>query len=108
MLTAGLLKMEDFKLDSKLYLSGQRALLGMIYPAIRAISVGITEKKLFIKCYLDRPPNDDDYENLSCIAGEILSDFSNLNEVQEICEFNLNPTNNLDRLMGFLYFRKEN
>jgi len=97
-----------FEHNSLLLLSAQRALLGAIYPEIRAIAVGIEAGKLYIKCYLDRPPTEADYENLGVIATEIYADMHHEAErVEEICEYSLAPFNQLDRLMAFVYMRKE-
>lgn len=99
--------MENFEHHVELILSGSRALLGQIYPEIRAISAGILEKKLFIKCYLDRPVNNDDYENLNEISAMILGDFPEIDKTDEICEYNMSPFNQLDPLSGWLYMKKE-
>ncbi|HOY96206.1 MAG TPA: hypothetical protein PK509_10730 [Catalimonadaceae bacterium] len=88
-------------------LSIQRALWGMIYPSIRAISVGFEgTKKLKVIYYLDREPNDDDYENLSDVTGEVCSDIA-FKEVEEICKFSLEPFSKLDNLESWVYIRKE-
>ena len=91
----------------KVLLSTQRALLGMIYPDIRAIAVGFEEnKKLKLIYYLDREPNIDDYDNLSDVAGEILGDI-NFSEVEEICVFTKEDISNLNNLDSWVYIRKE-
>lgn len=97
-----------FEHNPLLLLSAQRALLGAIYPEIRAIAVGIAVGKLYVKCYLDRPPTEDDYENLSIIGAEIYADVHHdVESVEEACEYNLAPFNQLDRLVAFVYMRKE-
>jgi hypothetical protein len=97
-----------FEHNSLLLLSAQRALLGAIYPEIRAVAVGIDADKLYIKYYLDRLPVEGDYENLGIVGTEIFADFCNdIKGVEEICEYSLAPFNQLDRLMGFVYMRKE-
>ena len=59
----------------RVLLSIQRALLGMIYPSIRAISVGFEQlDKLKVIYYLDREPVDEDYESISELTTEIISD----------------------------------
>ena len=95
------------ELKDRLLLSTQRALLGMIYPNIRAVSVGHEGiEKLKIIIYLDREPDEDDFEVVSDIAGEICSDIPFRN-VEEACKFNTRPISNLDKLMSWVYIRKE-
>jgi hypothetical protein len=94
-------------LKTTLFLSMQRALLGMIYPSIKGIAVGYEEqKKLKVICYLDREPNEDDYENISDVTGEVCADIDFL-EVEEICIHTQEPTNSLNCLNGWVYLRKE-
>jgi hypothetical protein len=99
--------MEEIEIRRDLLISIQRALWGMIYPSIRSIAVGFEGlKKLTIIFYLDREPNEDDYENLSDVAGEVCADI-NFTEVEEICVFTNEPFSNLDNLMTWVYMRKE-
>lgn len=93
-------------LKNNLLLSAQRALLGHIYPSIRAIAVGFNElDKLTIKMYLDRKPVKDDYEILSEISGEILADIQ-VKKVEELCEYSASDLY-LGDLDVFVYVRKE-
>ena len=95
-----------FRINLKL--SVQRALLGAIYPNIRAIAIGgIGTKKLKITRYLDRPPTEFDYDNISDIAGEILGDMVEFNEVEEKCEFTTEYISKLDHLDFWAYRRME-
>ena len=49
-----------------------RALIGEIYPAIRAIAISLSDdRKLLIRYYLDRPPTDFDWESLEVVATNI-------------------------------------
>lgn len=52
-----------------------RALLGEIYPNIRAIALKYSESShnLLIRYYLDREPNEDDYESISSVETEIFA-----------------------------------
>ena len=100
--------MNHTKLRVKVLLSMQRALWGMIYPSIRGIAVGFDGfQKLKVTVYLDREPNEDDYENLSEVTGEVIAaiDFK---EVEEKCIFTLEPISKLDNLESWVYLRKEN
>mgnify|MGYP001799997501 CR=1 FL=1 len=95
------------KFKDRLLLSTQKALLGMIYPDIRAVSVGHEGiEKLKIIIYLDREPDEDDFEVVSDVAGEICSDIPFRN-VEEVCEFSAEPIPSLDKLASWVYMRKE-
>lgn len=88
-------------------LSVQRALLGMIYPEIRAIAVGFEEtKKLTLIYYLDREPNKDDFDNLSDVTGEVLADID-FSEVIEKCIYTTESISKLNSLESWVYIRKE-
>lgn len=92
----------------KVLLSIQRALLGHIYPSIRAIAVGFEDrKKLIVFCYLDKEPDEEDYENLNGITGEVCADIE-FTEVEERCIFTLESFSKLDNLDSWVYIRKEN
>lgn len=98
---------EYIELRRDVLLSIQRALWGMIYPSIRAIAVGFDGiEKLTVIYYLDREPNDDDYENISDVTGEVCADIS-FKRVEEICKFTLDPFSKLDNLDSWVYMRKE-
>lgn len=98
---------KHIELRREVLISIQRALWGMIYPSIRAIAVGFEgTKKLQVIYYLDREPNDDDYENISDVTGEVCSDISFM-EVKEVCKFTLDPFSKLDNLESWVYMRKE-
>ena len=88
-----------------------RALLGEIYPEIRAIAAKFTkEKELTIRYYLDRKPIENDYENISCVTTSILSNTSSNYEITIINEeilFSNDRIKDLDILDGLIYARKE-
>ncbi len=95
------------ELRREVLISIQRALWGMVYPSIRAIAVGFNGmEKLKVVYYLDREPNDDDYENISDVTGEVCSDIAFM-EVEEICKFTLEPFSKLDSLESWVYMRQE-
>ncbi|MBF4483808.1 colicin [Flavobacterium sp. CSZ] len=100
--------MEYKELRRNVLLSIQRALLGMIYPEIRAIAVGFEGLgKLTVIYYLDREPNNDDFENISDVTAEVLGDI-NFSEVEEKCFFSDEIITKLDNLDLWVYIRKEN
>ncbi len=99
--------MKENEIRRDLLVSIQRALLGMIYPSIRAIAVGFVGiTKLKVIYYLDREPNQDDYESISEVTTEICSDI-NFAEVEELCVFTNEPFSKLDNLVAWAYVRKE-
>lgn len=85
------------------------ALLGEIYPNIRAIAVRYDLAYITLRFYLDREVTEFDNEsidtvafNLSCSVG---SNFSGKMNVE--CEFTHEPLSNLDSLNEFVYVRRE-
>ncbi|WP_034761338.1 hypothetical protein [Chryseobacterium gregarium] len=98
---------KEIELRREVLISIQRALWGMIYPEIRAIAVGYEGKKrLKVIYYLDREPNEEDYENISEVTAEICADID-FQEVEELCIFTKEPINKLDNLVSWVYIRKE-
>src|SRR5678815_1690225 len=89
----------------------QSALLGEIYPAIRAIAVGFSESRvLTTRFYFDREPTEDDRENMSCVLTEIFANTSSNDEIAESIEelvFSDLPLSKLDPIDGFVYARRE-
>ena len=98
--------MEEAQLNQILRLSMQRALLGEIYPSIRAVAYEVKSlKKLKVIYYLEREPVDMDYDSLSDVCGEILSDLD-FEEIEEVCEYTKMPFSDL-RINNLVYLRKE-
>lgn len=86
------------------------ALLGEIYPQIRAIAVRYTlDKTLLIRYYLDREPTEMDYESISMVETEIFAGAGRQNiEKSELeCVYSTARLGSLDCLDGFIYARKE-
>jgi len=99
--------MEEVEFRISLHLSLQRALLGEVYPSIRAVAYESDDlKRLKIIYYLDREPNDMDYESLSDVCGEVLADL-NFEKVEQICEYTLKPFSTLAGNSNLVYRRKE-
>ena len=94
-----------------LRVSFQRALLGEIYPAIRAIAVAFDgSRKLTIRYYLDREPTDFDRDSLSMVVASIYADTSSNSEipaVAEECVHAQGKIGTLDALDAFVYARRE-
>ncbi len=88
-----------------------QALLGEVYPNIRAIAVSFSESKcLQIRYYLDRDPIDFDRESLACVVTTIPSNASSNDEIRSVkeeCEHSTLPLPQLDSLDGLVYARRE-
>jgi hypothetical protein len=87
-----------------------RALLGEIYPSIRAIAVGLTENRnLTIRYYLDRIPTEMDYESMEVVATNISAsvDLDTIANIDLDCQYVINPIGSLEYLDGFIYCRRE-
>lgn len=55
--------------------SARRATIGTATPGMVAIAIGWQRRCLHLIAYLEKAPNEEDYEAVSDIAGEIISDF---------------------------------
>lgn len=94
------------EIRKKILLSIQRALIGMIYPSIRAISIEYFNlENLKVIVYLDRDPIEFDYENLNDITGEILADLD-FKKVEEICLYSKETKLKLNDDAIWVYMRK--
>lgn len=60
---------------SQLLLAFQVALLGMVTPALRAVTVGWEGKRIAAKCIFDHAVVSDDWETCSDIEGELHASF---------------------------------
>lgn len=100
------MEIENFKL--RLLLSAQRALLGEIYPEIRAITVGFRNRQLQIIYYLNRVPIEIDFESIGIVSSQIFSDFSfDFDSVDEECKYYQNSLTELRDSNFLVYMRKE-
>jgi len=99
--------MKEEEILSKVLLSIQRALLGMVYTSIRGIAVGFEgTEKLKVIYYLDREPTEKDYDNISDVVGEVCSDID-FSEAEGVCFFSKEPISKLHNLKSWVYVRKE-
>jgi len=57
-------------------LSLQRALLGAISANVYAVGAAIVESKIVISAVYYLPPSEDEQEDFSVVASEVISDFS--------------------------------
>lgn len=85
------------------------ALLGEIYPSIRAIALRYDFEKLLLRYYLDRNPIDFDYESIEVVAINFDASLSRtlIKSIDVECVFSKKPIRDLDPLDCFLYARRE-
>jgi hypothetical protein len=94
-----------------LYIWTTKAFLGEVYQSIRAIAVGFNEEHLLtLRYYLDKEPDESDYESLDEVITNILANTSSNDDIKDVKEeifFDLRPFKDLEPLSGFIYLRKE-
>lgn len=56
-------------------LSLQRALVGEVFSALRAVTVEWSDTRVKFWAYIDGPLSEEDAESLSCISAEVAADF---------------------------------
>ncbi|MND72198.1 hypothetical protein D3C81_1123480 [compost metagenome] len=87
------------------------ALLGEIYPNIRAIAVGYHESGfVLIRYYLDRQPIDFDFESLEVVATNLDAMGGKnqaINKIDIQCVRAEGSKQELESLSGFIYSRRE-
>ena len=68
-----------------LFLWYAKALVGDIFPSVRAIALGFDHKrKLTVRYLLDREPEDDDYERIETTLTDVLANTSSNDEIPEV------------------------
>lgn len=97
--------------EESIRLALQSALIGEIYPHIRAIVFRYEPKsKAFkLRYYLDREPTTDDFENIDCVMTEFLANFkySEFDTLQQECIHSLESLSCIDIMDGLVFCRKE-
>ncbi|MGD8781980.1 MAG: colicin [Ignavibacteria bacterium] len=97
--------------NEKIRLALQMALLGEIYGELRAVvyKYNSKEKSFLIRYYLNRKPTEYDYESISVVMAEFISNFkySEFEEIKEECVFSSVHQSKLESLDGFVYLKKE-
>lgn len=93
-------------------IAGRRALLGEVYPQIRAIACKYENKHFTLRYYLEREPEDYDYKSIETVYKKLYKQI----ESEEIIEtYTLECVfsdidilqRDFDSLHGFLYARRE-
>ncbi|MHA6848862.1 colicin [Ralstonia syzygii] len=94
-----------------LVLSVWRALLGEIYPAIRAIAISFSSsRELTIRYYLDREPTQYDLESIDVLLTNILAGAPEGQRIEaafDECIRSESRLKDLDVLDGLVYARRE-
>lgn len=97
--------------SEQILLAMQLAILGEVYPEIRAIvyAYNSSKKSFLLRYYLNRQPTEDDYESISEVVTEFISQFSYLEfeEIKEECQYSDLPKSKLELLDGLIYSNKE-
>ena len=86
------------------------ALLGEIYPSIRAVAVKYDDSRtLLIRYYLDREPLEFDHESIEVVATNLDATMpkNSVDKIDVECVFSDEPTNRMEALHGFIYARRE-
>ncbi|UJJ30132.1 MULTISPECIES: colicin [Pseudomonadaceae] len=87
------------------------ALLGEVYPDIRAIAVGYNDRGfVLIRYYIDREPTDFDFESLEVVATNLDAlggKGQPVNKIDIQCVRALGAKRDLEPLSGFIYSRRE-
>lgn len=87
------------------------ALLGEIYPNIRAIAVGYHDSDfVLIRYYLDRQPTDFDLESLEVVATNLDAlgwKEMTINKIDIECVYAAGAKRDLEPISGFVYSRRE-
>lgn len=98
----------NVKFRTQVLLSAQRALIGEIYPEIRAISVAYKDRALRLKYYVNRPVSEVDFERAAIITSEMVADMTNEFElVEELCIHSKNRLAELDGQDGWVFAAHE-
>lgn len=88
-----------------------QALIGEIYPEIRAIALSYdADRNLLVRYYLDRDPTDDDLESIECVITNILAHTSSEEDIKNVEDeviFSNKRMADLDVLDGLVYTRRE-
>jgi hypothetical protein len=86
------------------------ALLGEIYPQIRAIAISYSkDKELMLRYYLDRNPTEFDNESIEVVATNLDATIpaGSLTKLDVECVYSTKSLRDIDPLDGFVYSRRE-
>ena len=87
------------------------ALIGEIYPEIRAIAAKFSDARILtVRYYLDRVPTGYDRESLRGVIDIVLSNTSHAGQIADVTEECIHfegHQSEMESLNGFLYARRE-
>lgn len=87
-------------------LSLQRALLGAISPAIRAVTVRFDESSIYFEVFVHGEISDEVREAMSEVETEVMADFSSVERVSHAL-VRLDPPELIPKDRHWVYFRRE-
>jgi hypothetical protein len=96
---------KDNELRVLVLLSTHTAMLGMISPDIRLISIDWGSNYYVIKAYFDRPVTDDDFDILKAITTEVAADFPQMDDFKEYAEYSHDPIQSIKALKEMVFLR---
>lgn len=98
--------MKEQEIQNSVLLSVQRALLGVITPNIRMITIGWEGiNRLHILAYYDKEPTEEDVEDMNSVCAEIEADVPFEKDKVE-CLYSNTEFKNLKVLKFIVYSRK--
>jgi hypothetical protein len=92
-------------LEKAIILSTYSAMLGMISPNIRLITIDWGHHHYTLKAFFDREVTEDDLDILKSITTEVAADFPEMGEIKEFAEFSLSPLSDLPKLKKAVFIR---
>lgn len=92
--------------DNKLILSSIRALQGQITSSLRSVSVEMHEKVIVWQCLFDSDATEDDFELMSAVCAEVISDYEWGYGLEEIIKYVPAPED-MKHLKNLIYLRHE-
>jgi hypothetical protein len=99
--------MTEQELSSTYRLAAQRALLGVINPNIRMITIGWNGLSLFhLRAYFASSPSEEEIEDVDVACTEVLA-YTGCKHPKVECLYDLRPRKELAVLKEVVYSRKE-
>ena len=100
---------EEIEFRCGVLIAFQVALLGMVTPSLRGVTVGWDANNIHAICFYDCDIGDEEEESASDIEGEIMAHYYPNCHVSVIAEAAKDISDNLNSrtLKAWVYFRKE-
>jgi len=97
----------DNELRWRVLLTFQVALLGMVPPSLRGVTVGWNDRRIVGRCFYDGPIGDREREECSDIEAEVMASFPEY-DVEVVAErLDASQDLNPELLNAWVYRRKE-